>query len=429
MKRPLLITLCAFAMAAFALAQVTTDPDIQGSIDGAYARVQPQTLNSAPTTLNLDTDPTMAPNADAASTSTPNHGQSIVGNPGGVPGVQSIQNFTRSFTAFNQTFPFTMIGNEPSLGHTTSLPAKVTAITLQLLNPDGSVLTTVSADTVLSTAMNSPNFEDSEYTSGHGQFADAVQRAEFFNSMKQNWHTELRPSLVVDDITLQIPATVPVRIGGNTVNAPTYLVRHAPDGETVVLMLNLYFDQIILPTVVNNEINAGNFTTDALNILFLNNTFLFGLNRQGVPSSCCTLGFHTYFLDPSTTPQPRWMTIYASWTAPGFFRGGIQDVTALSHEISETFNDPFLNNIVPRWQFPGEPGACQGNLETGDPVEVLNNATVSIPIHVEGIPFTYHPQTEALLQWFEEISPSDALGGAYSYPNANALTAPATHCP
>jgi hypothetical protein len=321
-----------------------------------------------------------------------------------------------------------MIGNEPSLGHTTHLPANVTGVSLQLLNDDGSVNLNLPVQSMLTIAMNSPNFEDAEYTSGHGQFADAVQRAEFFNSMKQNWHTELRPAQVVDNVIFQVPAHVNVRIGANTFSVPTYLIRHAGT-QTVVLMLNLFFNQIILPTVVNNEINAGKFTTDGLNILFLPNTFLFGINRSGVPSSCCVLGFHTYFFDPSTTPQPRWMTIYASWIPPGFFVGDFQDVTALSHEISETFNDPFLNNIVPRWQFPGEPGVCQGNLETGDPVEVLNHATVSIPIHVESINFTYHPQTEALLQWFEEISPSDALGGAYSYPDTTALTAPATHCP
>lgn len=35
---------------------------------------------------------------------------------------------------------------------------------------------------------------------------------------------------------------------------------------------------------------------------------------------------------------------------------------------------------------------------------------------------TYHPQNEALLQWFEFMSPSNALGRAYSYPNASTLT-------
>jgi hypothetical protein len=33
----------------------------------------------------------------------------------------------------------------------------------------------------------------------------------------------------------------------------------------------------------------------------------------------------------------------------------------------------------------------------------------------------YHPQTEALLQWFEMGTTSDAIGGAFSYPNTTAL--------
>ena len=41
--------------------------------------------------------------------------------------------------------------------------------------------------------------------------------------------------------------------------------------------------------------------------------------------------------------------------SPGIFGGGFEDVTAISHEIAETFDDPFVNNITPRWQFPGDP--------------------------------------------------------------------------
>jgi hypothetical protein len=37
---------------------------------------------------------------------------------------------------------------------------------------------------------------------------------------------------------------------------------------------------------------------------------------------------------------------------------------------------------------------------------------------------TYHPQNEALLQWFEFQPKSNALGGAYSYPDTSILTAP-----
>jgi hypothetical protein len=36
--------------------------------------------------------------------------------------------------------------------------------------------------------------------------------------------------------------------------------------------------------------------------------------------------------------------------------------------------------------------------------------------------YTYHPQNEALLQWFEFQSPSTALFGAYSYPDITTLT-------
>ena len=84
------------------------------------------------------------------------------------------------------------------------------------------------------------------------------------------------------------------------------------------------------------------------------------------------------------------------------------------------------------WQFPGVPATakiCQGNLETGDPVEVLASASVAIKLKERQEVFTYHPQTEALLQWFEMGAKSDALGGAFSYPNTAALPHSALPCP
>jgi hypothetical protein len=114
------------------------------------------------------------------------------------------------------------------------------------------------------------------------------------------------------------------------------------------------------------------------------------------------------------------------------FGGGFQDVTALSHETSEAFNDPFGNDVVPTWQFPDQPPTsevCQGNLETGDPVEVLPTATVGIFLKHRNQTFLYHPQTEALLQWFEMGTTSNAIDGAFSYPNTAALTPSAVPCP
>jgi len=82
---------------------------------------------------------------------------------------------------------------------------------------------------------------------------------------------------------------------------------------------------------------------------------------------------------------------------PNLFGSAFVDVTAHSHEIAETYNDPFvasdgIHNITPWWLAPN--GVRQNNLETGDVIEGLPSAT--FPITLGG--FTYHPQNEALLQ-------------------------------
>jgi hypothetical protein len=98
-------------------------------------------------------------------------------------------------------------------------------------------------------------------------------------------------------------------------------------------------------------------------------------------------------------------------------------VVGLSHEISEIFNDPFIafdgtHDVTPWWLSPN--GNCQDNLEVGDVIEGLPRQ--AFPITMPN-GFTYHPQNEALLQWFEFQSPSSALNGAYSYPDETTLTA------
>jgi len=389
-------------------------PSTSGT-DGIYQRFDPLSITSQP---------------DFFSSDSPNSGTDIKGNPGGLANINSVPNFSSSFTALGQSWPFTMMGNDPTLGHKTDIPTHIVAVSLQLQNADLVTTTTVPVGIFEQPTLNSPNFRPSnDFTDGQQlQFADAVQRAEFFNMMKQNWHTDLNPVTIVDRITVPVPRFVTVNLNGTPTQVRTYFTGKAPDGSIFVLLLNRFFNQQVF-NLVNNEINAKNFSTDGMNIALFPNTYLFSLSRSGGIGGCCTLGFHTFFFDPSTTPQSRWIFAYASWISPGLFRGGFQDVTALSHEISESFNDPFLGNIVPTWQFPGEPGACQGNLETGDPVEVLANGTVATPIKTQGSTFAYHPQTEALLQWFEEAPISNALGGAFSFPDTSALPNAATHCP
>ena len=376
-------------------------------ISPKYRRLQPLSLHAQSDSLNNQASRVLAPGAHAAAA--------------GAASVISVPNFPGFFLSRGKTWPFTMMGRAPTTGATADIPAHILAVSLKLQNANLVTFTTVSLTPFEAPVLGSPNFQPANYSSGSAiQFADAVQRAEFFHVMLPGWHTSLQPRSIVHHVILQVPRFTTAILNGRKIKVQTYYTAKADDGHTVVFLLDQFFDQQI-SNLVMNEINARRFTTGALNIALFPNTFLFSLNNSGGFGDCCVLGFHTYFTDNGTPRESRWVFAFASWISPGVFSGGFQDVTALSHEISEAFNDPFVDNIVPAWEFPDEAGTCADELEVGDPVEVLAN--VVSPIHLSGR--TYHPQTEALLQWFKEKSPSTALNGAFSYPNTKALTAPA----
>jgi hypothetical protein len=374
---------------------------------------------------------------NGAASNSANHSGGIPRSTGGnIPGLLTVPTFAGAFAAqggpsVGSVFPYIMIGNDPLLGGKTEIPAKITTVSLNLLNvPAGFSASVPFSFEDLFT--DSPNFAGADYTSGqHIQFADAVQRAEFFNTMGENWHTILDPN-VVDRVTITIPRHVQVQLpDGSIITVQSYFVGRAPDGTEFIELLDLLFNALFFNQAVN-DINANNYTTDAINMQAWPNTYLFSIDNTGKVLPGLVLGFHNYIFDSSQTPQPRWIFAFSSWISPGLFGPGFQDVTALSHETSEALNDPFGNTAVPLWQFPGQPPTsqvCQGNLETGDPVEVLPNATVNITLKEGREVFSYHPQTEALLPWFEMGATSNAIGGAFSYPNTTALPQSAVPCP
>jgi hypothetical protein len=358
---------------------------------------------------------------------------------GTIDGLDTLATFDGAFAAQagpskGKLFRFIMIGNHPLAGGTTLIPAQISEVSLTLLNADGSVLTTVPFAPFEDLTLDSPNFEEHNYRSGHHiQYGDAVHRAQFFHRMDEDWHTILRPH-VVNRVNITVPRFVNIQLSsGKIVQARSYFTGPAADGSTFVLMLDSLFNFFFSNEVVN-EINLGNFTTDALNMTLFPNTYLFSLNTNNpnTPGGCCVLGFHTFFRDSSTTPQPRWVTQYASWISPGIFGDGFEDVTALSHETAEAFADPFVDNVTPSWQFPGVPAnakVCQANLEEGDPIEVLSVATIPLTIREGHEVFTYHPQIIPLLQWFEMGATSNAIDGAFSFPDETTLPHSALPCP
>jgi len=356
-----------------------------------------------------------------------------------IDGLDTVATFSGAFVAqagpqSGDDFRFTMVGNDPKLGGTTIIPANIDEVSLKLLNADGSTNAIVPFSPFERLTMESPNFEPLDYRSGaQVEYGDAVHRAQYFNVMKHDWHTLLIPS-VVNKVTITVPFVVNLRLSdGSVIQARSYFTGLAGDGSTYVLMLSPLFDALFENEVVN-EINLGNFTTNGMNITMFPNTFLFDLNvnNPNTPGGCCVLGFHTYFFDNGPFPEARWITQYASWISPGIFGGGFQDVTALSHELAESFGNPFLSNPAPNWQFPGVPPTakvCQANLEEGDPIEVLPNATTVIQVKEGKFNYFYHPQNIPLLQWFEMGATSSAIDGAFSFPDETVLPHSALPCP
>ncbi|HEU5370658.1 MAG TPA: hypothetical protein VFU69_19450 [Ktedonobacterales bacterium] len=350
-----------------------------------------------------------------------------------LPGLDSIPNFCGQFTVpgFDNNgnprnvWEWNMVGNAPQSSGpgTTTFNAPIIPVAVQGLNPDGSVAFTYDPTQFVKPELQSPVFSDTKFTSSDKptQYTDAIQRAEFFNQAKSNWHTMLNPQ-VKPELTMKLPAG-------------SYVAFANSDGTcclAVLVDINVFQDLLFPPTfpvdnttVIGAAELAGEMTTQDISTLLFPNTYLF---FNGDPNQCCVLGFHSFDFEPgvpSNGNRPRaYVFNYSSWISPGLFNGGFQDVTALSHEMAETFNDPFVQgfndlDLTPWWLSGGVNGLCQNNLEVGDVVEVLDNAV--FPITMKN-GFTYHPQNEALLQWFESNGTSDALHHAFSYPDETVLT-------
>jgi hypothetical protein len=353
----------------------------------------------------------------------------------GIPGLDSISNWDDSFTAqgFGPTgapqtvWPLNTVGNPPSTTGTTNFNAPIIPVIVSLRDANGDQAVGPNGQPLIENPLNfvqpvlhSPVFQRSTYTSSSNptQFTDAIQRAEYFGQEQKNWHTELSPSI-------KAPLQLNVPFGSWVVNFNT-------DGSIRLVRIqeNAFIAGMFPPTFpVDNstvlgqaELN-GDITPQDISTFQFHDTVLFQGNN---PNNCCVVGFHTFDFEPGATPdaEPRaYVMNFNSWVTPGIFRNGAADITALSHEMSELFNDPFVgafgDNFTPWWLAPN--GLCQDNRETGDVIEGLTDQVFPITMHG----FTYHPQNEALLPYFEfQQPPSTAIDGAYSYPDENVLSGP-----
>lgn len=358
--------------------------------------------------------------------------------PHGFPaGVDTLVNFTDHFDAPGVYFDgsarhiweYSMVGNKPGQGGTTTINAPVVPVIIDMRNNDGtpayatnqfgqSVRLISLPDPFIQPFMNGPVFGVSNYTSSSTptQVTDAIQRAEFANKAPSNWHTLLAGKVKTTRTMV--------------LTADNFYFAFNDDGTCCLFVLAsdpAFTAQLFPPTTPDNSTVmgaaevAGDVTTKDISTFMFPNTYLYENND---PNQCCVLGYHSFDYeagDATNNNQARFYVMnYSSWISPGLFGGGFEDITAHSHEIAETFNDPFvgfdgIHNITPFWFINGQ---CQDLMEVGDVIEGFSNATY--PVTIGG--YTYHPQTEALLPWFEFQKNSSAIDHAYSYPDETVLT-------
>lgn len=320
---------------------------------------------------------------------------------------------------------YTIAGAPPNKNLVTIFRAPIIPVSIELLEPVGVMAYDhghplyYNATQYAQTVVKSPIFQNSHYSSSKvpTQFTDAVMRAEFHHGAKDGWHTLLAPVLA-GSYVMKVPY-----------GSYYYALNANGSCCAFILIDESTFSSLFLPsgaadssTAVGDAEVSGKITNTDIATFLLPNTFLY----TGNPKNCCILGFHTVEYQPGTATNgnvPRGYVVnYSSWISPGTFGAGSQDITALSHEIAETFNDPFvatdgIHGITPWWRSPN--GNCEDILEDGDAVEGLPNSIYPVTLNS----YVYHPQNEALLQWFEFDRYSNAISHAYSYPDTSTLKA------
>ena len=252
------------------------------------------------------------------------------------------------------------------------------------------------------------------------QLQDATMRSQFNQTGSSAYHLILNP-VVHDPVTLTVPrpAGVLLQSGRGVIFGDVSVQWWATQLQKLNGSLQ-YVDPTHLVLYLTHDV-----------LLFS------GTN----PLNCCIIGFHGAALVPGNDigsvhgqgNQPVQTYAWASYVSAGIYarpNGGVywalQDIHAVSHEIAEWADDPFINNTVQPWLTPTAPQyGCTGWLETGDPVVAIGFAMGTNtfaqgpnPNGTQSADGYYHPEDEAFLPWFLRSSPNTISEPTQS-PSAN----------
>ena len=299
------------------------------------------------------------------------------------------------------TYPYTMVGTNPFSGNAqTTIPSSI--IPFRFVFADGTVM---DGSTDVAATIASPIFSNYTYPrklSGPNevtQYGDAIYRAQW-NKNGTNYHVRLDAPTLYPTQTIEVPANQ----GFALVNSR---------GVLLGLMNASWFSSRL-----QNVINTLGVSPQTIPIVLTHNTMLY----VGNPNNCCIIGYHGARSSLNGNGAQAVQTyMFGSFITPNTFSGfdqprrGLGDIHALSHEVSEWYDDPFVNNLVQPWEdldFAPQYG-CTSILETGDPV-------VGVWFPLPGNPQpaangVWHPEDEVHFSFFARQVPSIAYGGRYTY--------------
>jgi hypothetical protein len=330
------------------------------------------------------------------------------------------------------TYGYNMAGANPNTCSGSACSVTIQAdITPVIVNIDGR---TFSGSNVLGATLASPQFALNDYgstaaataagafpnppalTRGPGgvlsqgdagnslQLQDATMRAQFNEVGASNYHLTLNPH-VLPAVTINVPNNqgVLLQSGRGVVFADINISWWAAQ----IKNLESQADPTHLP-------------------IYLTDNVLLHIGQDVF--NCCVIGFHGTRAtgagggSAGSNGNAKVQTFaWASWIQPGIYarpNGGtdwaVQDIHALSHEIAEWADDPFVNNFVEPWLTPTAPQyGCTGILETGDPVVGIGFAQGTNtfeqgpnPDGSQSADGFYHPEDEVFLPWFMRLAPN-----------------------
>jgi len=325
------------------------------------------------------------------------------------------------------TYGFNMVGADPNTcsgsGCSVTIEVDITPIVVNVAG------LTFDGRDVLQATLDSPQFALNDYGStpfatagaanlprGPGgmlsqgdsgnllQLQDATMRAQFNKTGNSSYHLILHPN-ILPTVTINVPSNqgTLLQSGRGVIFADVNISWWAAQ----IQQLETSADPTHLP-------------------LYLTNNVLLHIGQDIF--NCCVIGFHGTKAaglgkgrDNSNGNTKAQTFAWASWVQPGIYarpNGGtdwaLQDIHALSHEIAEWADDPFVNNFVEPWLTPTAPQyGCTDILETGDPVVAIGFAMGTNtfqqgpnPNGSQSADGYYHPEDEVFLPWFMRTAPN-----------------------